>query len=199
MPGGLTWIRNPDTRGSIKNLAISEDGDQAVGLSSNVLDFFFRPAIREQLGVLYGDMGVQGMSHSYKPFERTENLQIPLTLYWNAVMMRKELGKQSQDASRIQIADMIDAARNFIHALHYPAMEISGMTQGANPLCILSLPGVMVLRCRVISMSGEISRCDWYGRIMNYSVDVVFEEAAGGRVTMQDVLQNGTYRTWGSV
>jgi hypothetical protein len=95
------------------------------------------------------------------------------------------------------IADMMEEDRRFLEALGYPGAGPSGAIEAAAPAAILCLPGLLTLRVRLVSLAFTFEDCDSAGRLREWRAQASFEEAPMGRITMQDHLTNGMFRTWG--
>ena len=100
------------------------------------------------------------------------------------------------DAQLAEVAQRMEEDRRFLISLAYPALSDVGVTE-APPAVILCLPGVCTARCRLASYAGSYERVDIKGRLVQWKANVAFKEVPLGRITMEDVLLNGTFRTWG--
>lgn len=212
MPGSM--VRGKYDRGWIKNLAIGEDYARSNGLEHPML-FFFRPEpIRESIKVNYEKFAVLGMSHQYHGYSNTDNLSFPIELYFNRLMLVKRgavaTDKRNRGEGRGNTADggneklgaiseKFEASRRYLEALTVPPVTPIGIVGNSPPPCLLVIPGIIEIRARLISLDVGFNRVDVHNKISEMRVRCVFEEAPLGRITMQDVLERGTFRTWGGV
>jgi hypothetical protein len=195
-------------RGSIYNPELPED--------SQNLTFFFKPEpIREQLQANYDKMSVIGMSHQYQSYSFTNNMAIQFDLYMNSLMMTKEGFKGGTNRSinrnttgennEVETSQQtvtgasaeIEWSRRYLEALLVPPVNFTGLIGSSPPAVILSLPGIVTIRCRLMQLSVEFVSMDIHNNIKELKMKVKFEEAPLNRITMQDVLENGSFRTWG--
>ena len=96
-------------------------------------------SLRERLGAVYTRHGVVGLSHRRKQFYYTDDLTIPIELFFLA---------------RNQATfDGLEEARRFIHALHYP-VESFGVA-ASPPRVLFVWPGIYSLTC-VVTEGTEI-------------------------------------------
>jgi hypothetical protein len=188
-----------DIRGGIKNLSLDEDYQGSV--FGNTFSFWFRPQpVREAIRVAYGDNSVLGMSHTYKTYENTGNASFNFELYANRIMMigDKAVLDVAGGGTQADISRYIEQGRRFLEALAYPP-ERPGNLPGigdAPPACLLSLPGIVMIRCRVMSVEITFENVDSRGNIKELRAQLSIEEAPLSRITMQDVLERGMFRDW---
>jgi hypothetical protein len=199
-PGVLGWI---------KNLALSESSSPP-----NVMGFFFRPyQPKHSISVNYNDMVALGMSHAYQVYQSTGNGSWTFEVYENALMIVKEragdaasqgattrnrAGTVEGDAAMVKaISQEIEGRRRFLEALTVPAEVAPGVIGSEPPAVILCIPGILSQRCRLMSLNETYTDCFIDGSIKELVTAVEFKEAPMGRMTMQDVLANGSVRNWG--
>lgn len=94
------------------------------------------------------------------------------------------------------ISDMMQADRRFLMAFCYPAKWGTSSLAEAPPAALLVLPGLLTARCRLIEWNASYEQFDIAGNLRQWRVQVAFEEAPIGRITMEDVLEVGTFREW---
>lgn len=199
-------------RGSVRNLLI-DDGEK--NKFPHTSEFFFRPnQVRESIRSARESMTVIGMSHQYKTYSYTENMVITFQVYANVLMLAKEVGrerniKNDEQGNRVALAEdgrsdtqiysmMLEDQRRFLEALNYPGWTPAGTIGSDLPSCILCLPGIVTMRCNLISL-GILFKDEFVdGGIKEIVYDTSWEEKPMGRVSMQDVLEKGSFRTWGA-
>ncbi len=197
------------TRGYLRNLDM---GGKMVGDVAPDFAFWFRPTpVREAVKASYEKMKVMGMSHQYPVYQCTENLTFAFDLYVNALMLAREYGAQREENlnkpgyaykegdqnDKNTAVKAIEMGRRFLHALHYPSAGPAGIIGSRTPVCILCLPGICTLRGQVVACDIQITDVFIDGAVKELTAAVSFEELPIGRVTMQDVLTAGAYRTYG--
>jgi hypothetical protein len=191
-------------KGYLRNLLLY---DSPAGEFRDTMDFWFRPApVGEGIRVNWEKMQPVGMSHGYASYNGTDNVPINLEIYQNAAMILKETVAQGPHIRGTAegggtdmgaIAMMMEDDRRFLEALGYPGAGPSGAIEVAAPCAILCLPGLLTLRVRLVSLDFTFEDCDGQGRLKEWRAAAAFEEAPMGRITMQDHLTNGMFRTWG--
>lgn len=199
-------------RGYVQNLALLDSSGDVDRATST---FLFRPtSVSESIAVTYSKTAVLGMSHSYQGYSNTENVRWDFVLYANAMMVKtegvtqavKERASRRNDSTRRSqgaqtelqaLASVLEESRRFLEALCYPASTTAGVIGAEPPACILSIPGIVTQRVRLVSLGFEHSRCDKDGNVVEWSARTSWEEAPLTRILMDDVLANGSFRTWG--
>ncbi len=191
-----------EAKGYLRNLLLY---DSPAGDFRDTMDFWFRPApVRESLRVNWEKSTPLGMSHGYASYTSTDNVPIDLEIYQQALMILKETtagaarGTAEGNASDLAtVSAMMEDDRRFLEAMAYPGASPSGAIEAAAPTGILCLPGLLTLRVRLVSLDFTFEDCDGEGRLREWRASCSFEEAPMGRITMQDHLTNGMFRTWG--
>ena len=180
-----------DTRGWLYNPELDEQ--------NQYMDFHFRPEpVREQLQANYEKMAVIGMSHQYQSYSYTNNMQIGFELYMNRLMLLKQ-GAISSNRSARQNSEPgtvegtrsnlegasreMEWSRRYLEALLVPPVNYTGLVASAPPAVILSLPGVITMRCRLMVLSIEFMAVDIQGNLTELKAKVRFEEAPLNRIT----------------
>jgi hypothetical protein len=196
-------------RGYIQNMDLDPEESPLVYIRE-AMDFYFRPVpVREAITAAYESMGVIGMSHEYKPYSHTANVQFSFDIYVNALMIIKNAAmtnpriknptggfaanpEGSADQLR-SVADALEEGRRYLEALMYPAADATGQGKLSPPFCILCIPGIVSLRCKLISLAIEYLDSDIRGYHKEFRATVTFEEHPQNRITMQDVLSAGMF------
>jgi len=186
-------------RGYVKNLFLEENGNPDY---PDMITFPFRPPqINVDTSVNDETMDVMGMSHAYESYKNTTNATISFELYYNALMMIKEMSKpkesEGQKSQLNMMSEEIEKQRRFLQSLLYPGYSQSGVITAQQPPCILCLPGIVTVRAKLKSLGEIHEQSDIDGNIVALRLPVTFREAPMGRITMEDVLMNGMFRTWG--
>lgn len=189
----------PATRGYVKNLLLDEIGNPEM---PDMIRFPFRPnQIRIDSSVNDDTMDVIGMSHQYDTYVNTSNAQVNFEIYLNALMMLKEdAGGRETVGGRSayqKMSDEIQLYRKFLQATLYPGTNPAGIIGAQQPPLILCLPGVLTIRAKLKQLGELVTDCDVNGQIKEMRMTVTFREAPMSRVSMEDVMTNGMFRTWG--
>jgi len=199
---GASAAQRPNTaaRGYVKNLLLDETGNPDY---PDMITFPFRPTpVNVETSVNDDTMDVIGMSHAYDVYTNTANAQVSFEIYQNALMMIKETTsegfKEGGKSLLNQMSADIEKQRRFLQALLYPGITPAGVVGAYQPACILCLPGIVTIRCKLKSLGEVHERCDINGNIVELRLSVSFKEAPMARVSMEDVLMNGMFRTWGA-
>lgn len=199
---GASAAQRPNTaaRGYVKNLLLEENGNPDF---PDMITFPFRPTVVNiQASVNDESMDVLGMSHSYESYTNTTNPEVTFELYYNALMMIKESSaegiKEGGKSILNQMSEEIEKQRRWLQSLLYPGFVPSGVIGSQQPPCILCLPGIVTIRAKLKSLGEIHERVDIEGNIVELRLPVTFREAPMARITMEDVLMNGMFRTWGA-
>lgn len=188
-----------DAKGYIQNLQLKESDPNNYG---DVLSFFFRPGpVSQRSRVNYEKLRALGMSHSYHSYNGTENSEVAFEIYFNRLMMVKELTrgeapgyKEGAEGELEAVSGMIEDSRRWMESLLLPPALDDGRIAAAPPACVLCLPGIVSIRCRLMSLDWTFKQVDVYGRISELRGSVSFEEAPMARLSMQDALEVGMFR-----
>jgi len=199
-------------KGYVRNLLLFDDENT---IAPDTMPFWFRPArVSEQITPQYDSAAPIGMSHNYKTYNSTGSAMYRFEIYWNALMMLKEIGQsRNQQASEgaisgqvtregsasdlAMVSRVIEEDRRWLEALAYPSQTNAGLIGSSPPACILVIPGIVTMRCLLTSLSFEFEDSDVRGLIKQLRATTVWEEAPEGRITMEDQLTGGSFRTWG--
>lgn len=199
---GAIAAQRPDTaaRGYVKNLLLEETGNPDY---PDMITFPFRPTVVNiDTSVNDETMEVIGMSNEYESYTNTSNPTVTFELYYNALMMIKETTsegfKEGGKSLLNQMSEEIEKQRRWLQSLLYPGYTAAGVIGGQQPPCILCLPGIVTIRAKLKTLGEVIERCDISGNIVELRLPVTFREAPMARITMEDVLMNGLFRTWGA-
>ena len=197
-------------RGYLHNMDLDPEENPLVYIE-DVMDFLFRPAqVREALSVAYDSMQVIGMSHESKAYSHTANVPFSFDLYFNALMFIKNAAMSNPRVERKEatgfgfnpegtkdqlraVSEMIEEHRRYLEALCYPAADPTGGINLAPPFCILCLPGIVTLRCKLMSVEFTFLDSDIRGFHKEMRASCTFENHPQNRVTMQDVLATGMF------
>ncbi len=198
---GAIGARRPGiaARGHVKNLLLEETGNPDF---PHIINFPFRPTEVSVDGSVNNDsMDPMGMSHRYETYVNTDNAQVTFELFMNALMMIKETtseGLSEGHKSHLNYASaQIQKYRRFLEALLYPGYVSPGTIHAQQPPCILCLPGIVTMRCKLNSLREVFKQCDIDGNPIELRMACSFREAPMGRISMEDVLTVGMFRTWG--
>ena len=198
---GSIAAQRPNTaaRGYVKNLLLEETGNPDY---PDLITFPFRPSpVNVETSVNDDTLDVLGMSHQYDTYMNTANATVSFEVYQNALMMIKETTsenlKEGGKSLLNQMSAEIEKQRRFLQALLYPGITPAGVVGAQQPPCILCLPGIVTFRCKLKSLGEVHERVDIDGNIVELRMSVSFKEAPMARVSMEDVLMNGMFRTWG--
>lgn len=181
-------------RGYIRNLELTTNSD---------FNFAFRPKnLKRKMSAEYADVAVLGMSHQYQAYMYTSSNEIPLTIYMNALMMQMrgyDTGSNGDSdlffGKKINfISDYIETARRFLESLLVPAKSSMGIISSSPPVILLSIPGFVNMACRLRSFDETIVDEFIDGSIKEWNAEIIVKEVLYNRLTMQDVLANGSFR-----
>lgn len=197
-------------RGWIRNLVAYSSQTAVV----DTLELAFRPPkVTHSIGVKYNEMAPLGMSHGYAVYENTENDVWRFEIYQNRLMRLKDIGADLDavraNAARREayaeanlsqlraISRMMEEDRRFLQALTVPPAPEAGVSGTEPPPCILCIPKMVTQRVRLMTLEFTYDNCDIEGNIVEWTANVTFREAPMGRITMEDVMANGSFRSWG--
>jgi hypothetical protein len=170
-------------RGYIVNLALDANDD------GRVLAFPFRPQPLEQSGsVNYQDVAPIGGSCEYQIFGNSNNDELPVEVYWNALMMNTARNEQKTTA---ELSAEINVGKRFIEALKVPYEITESMSSGSAPSCLLVIPGWCRCRARLRSYKFVAEECDINGNIIELRANLNFKIAPSQRATCKTVMQTG--------
>lgn len=143
----------------------------------------YNPAqLREEFGVNYNDLEIQGLSHKPQQYKNTENHSFPnLDLGFDAMSHDKGL-------------DGIDDARRFILSLGYSSRGATGVSAAGPPLVLFVWPKFISLRCRVRRISFDHQRFALSGQPVSFMASLQLQEFRLQRLYSEDVRQKGTRR-----
>jgi len=182
-------------RGYCHNLLLDETGNPDM---PSMIVFPFRPTlVTTDTSVSDDSMDVMGMSHQYKTYKNTTNTRVAFDLYMNALMMMKEGEGGTGNDILEQIKSEMQKYRRFLQALLYPGYAASGIITAQQPPCILVLPGICTLRMKLKQLGEMFEAVFVDGEPKELRMRVAFEEAPMARVSMEEVMMNGMFRTWG--
>lgn len=203
----------PSAKGYVHNLALDADSAQATG-QEHPFVFWYRPGpIKERLEAEYATVRPLGHPAGYHVYEGGKNNNLSLDLYVHRLLLARDMPATADaptveagqslrgrvvTASQLQAlsARMLRGVR-YLQALLVPPTLAAGLMGGAPPPCLLVLPGLLSLRCRLISLEIAYTIQDLEGLPIELTATCAFEEAPLSRYTMQDVLLRGSQRTWG--
>jgi len=196
-------------KGYVQNTLLYNDENP---VAPDTLELWFRPTmINEQVSAEYDTSTPIGMSHSYRTFRSTTSFVYRFEIYWNALMMLKEIGRGREDVPPTAgngtkegsaddmelIGRMIEEDRRWLEALTLPAQSNEGLVGSAPPICILVIPGIVTMRCMLLNISFDFEQSDIRGNHKILRALTTWEEAPLSRITMQDQVTNGSFRNWG--
>jgi hypothetical protein len=205
---------NGDMKGWVRNLVLF-DGNRPD--FEDTIWFWFRPSpVRQQMAAVYNKLPVVGMSSQYQSFSHTDNTGFSFEIYWNSLMMLNDRSRVINEVTDVSenerrkgiaegsvkqlavLSEEIQRQRKFLEALLIPYETPIGAI-GASPApAILAMPGICTLRVRLLNLSASFQDFDVNGNIKELVMNVTWEEAPMGRVTMRDHLSTGHFRTWGN-
>lgn len=201
--GTLAGMSPTKVRGWVRNMILYEDSENTE--FDDTVQFRFRPQpVNESVSAVYESTRVMGMSHQYKSYSHTENFAFNFSIYSNTLMMLKEMTQQrpraayeGSDLDLELLGQEIEKDRRFLEACMLPYRSPIGIIGSSPPPLILCIPGIVTMRCRLLSLNLSFVDCDIKGNLKAFQGQVSFEEAPLGRITMRDHLMTGCFRTWG--
>lgn len=195
VPGGEQGVK-----GYVYNTVLAADNNTTPIPAT--MAFRFRPTtINETISAEFDEQAAIGMSHPYQTFRSTTAVSYQFEIYWNALMILKEIGKERIENHPERRGDelavigyMIEEERRWLEALTLPPLMNDGLVGASPPLCLLVIPGIVTTQCRLRNISFVFESCDLRGNIKELRAMTVWVEALNNRTTMQDQLLNGSFR-----
>jgi hypothetical protein len=143
----------------------------------------FNPTEFERsLQVNYGRQTVPGLSHQPLQYINTGNQQIPLELYFDIT-------------EGLDVATTQEASRDFLEALCYPRQAPGSIKSAAPPRALIVWPNVLSLECVVTALTFKYLRFNLAGQCVQWTAKLTLEEILDRRITSEDVLTKGAFRT----
>ncbi len=188
-----------DAKGFILNEVLAESDPNNYG---DTIEFLFRPGpVTQRSAARYDELRAIGMSHAYQSYGGTDNNSFSFVIYFNRLMHLKTLTmgesrgfREGADGGLQAISGLIEEQRRWIESLLLPPALPDGRVLESPPACILCLPGVVSMRCRLMSVDWTFKQVDVQGRLVELTGSVQFQEAPQTRLTMQDQLEVGMFR-----
>lgn len=149
-------------------------------LTMETYPFQFNP---EQVSIVggakYANHKILYQSHSRDQWVNTETVGVSFQLRANEILRRrKNLGASTNDY------------HNFMWSLLYPTEN------GAPPIVMLVMPGVLKMRCKLTNISDKVDRWAADGsHMIAFDMQVQFKEELIGKITSAQVRKNGLRRT----
>ena len=88
---------------------------------------------------------------------------------------------------------LMNAHSNFVRSLTVPGTRQDGRSQGAPPVCLLTVPGVLAWTCRVMSLTQD-KRVGEDGSLMELGLTISFAEEWAEQFSGEDLLTLGYAR-----
>ncbi len=166
---------NPATSRMPRVILVNVDTTEELALQYNPEE------VKEKLAIDFNDPEVLGLSHTPEQYKKTQNHNVKIDLWWDAL---------AGDGS----AEKIDNARRFILSLGYARRGASDVLTGGPSRVLFVWPGFMALTISIRSIDLESKRFDVSGRPTLLHVALEIQESRRRRLFQEDVRAKGTIR-----
>lgn len=139
--------------------------------------------LEENLKANYDEIDVQGLSHKPQQYSNTDNHTFDLTLEFDAY----------QDG-RNRLVDIL-FFRRFLLSLFYAPRGAQTIIGGSPVRFLFLWPNFISLTCRIHSARLRHTRFDLSGQPTRYTAEIQIKEVRDVRLTSEDVLFDGTFRS----
>lgn len=137
--------------------------------------------VKEKLAIDFNDPEVLGLSHSPEQYKRTQNHNVKLDFWWDALA-----GEGSPER--------LDDARRFILSLAYARRGASDVLTGGPSRALFLWPALFALTVSIRSIETEMKRFNVAGQATLLKAAIEFQESRRRRLFSEDVRAKGTIR-----
>ena len=168
----LDLLSRAPARMSLVNIATGAD-----------IEAQFNPSeFTESLNVNYARQIVPGLSHQVLQYVNTNNVNVPLNLFFDALA----------EGATLQI---LTAAKAFLQHLAYPRRGAQNVVGGAPPRVLLVWPQVLSLTMALTGLAIRHTRFNVGGAATLMIARVTLEEIRDAKLFSADVLVSGSQRS----
>jgi len=152
--------------------------------------FPWPPKVSGQTGANYEEAAPIGGASAHLDFGHTGNRVVNLEATYNRIHLAhaRPNGKPLTPTEATQV--ILDHW-SYFEAVMVPYELPDGFTGGEAPLLVLTVPGVVEMYCRLVSLSWDVIRKDPRGRIVHMVFRLQFKEDPQVRFTTQSILERG--------
>lgn len=137
-------------------------------------------ALEEEIQVNWNRLTVPGLSHQVLQYGNTNNLSIPLELWWDG---RRSLAFQKLHADRV-----------FLFSLCYPQQGDDPVAGNGPPRVLFVWPNMITLTCVMAGVKFNHSKFNYQGQSYMATATVTLEEIRDFRLLSSEVRENTTGR-----
>ncbi len=171
---GLDQITIPTAKMLLSNIATGE-----------TIEALFNPTrFSESLEVNYARLSIPGLSHQVMQYVNTNNVAIPITLYFDAF-------KKSSSFEQVLYQ------RRFLQHLCYPKRGAQTVAGGGTPRALFVWPSFIRLTCVITSLTFQYLNFNRRGQPIRFTADLNFEEIRDIKWFSDDAIVHGSDRPQG--
>jgi len=171
-------------------IAADDERSELVNLETmDSISFQLTPhVISPSVSVNYNDQGGIGASSVNQVYSNTSAEEITVEFPYYRVGLANAGGMSVEAATAA-----MDRHRDFVRSLTLPGTRSDGLSKGAPPLCLLTIPGHLVWKCRVRSFKYD-RRIGQDGKAMELKLNITFREEWTTALSSEDILEKGYNR-----
>lgn len=147
--------------------------------------------LKERITASYDRVRVPGLGHEPLQYMNTKNAEYKLSLFFSAI---GKLDHHSVLVDMDKVLEDMEYARRYLTAHCYPRGKAGTVHQREPSRVLLVWPNALSLQCVITDLEFTFTEFGLSGKPIAFTVDVTFEEVRDRSITMQDVLQVGTFR-----
>jgi hypothetical protein len=136
----------------------------------------------------YNNVGGIGASSDLQIYQSTQGETLTIDFPYYRVGLANSGGM-----SVAQVSEIMEKHRVFVRALLVPGTRPDGLSRGAPPLCLLTIPYLLEWTCRVRAFAHDISRAE-DGMLLNMTLKITFQEEWEEPLSAEDVVARGYQR-----
>lgn len=171
-------IANDDERSELANL------ETLAGIAFPLTPHVISPSVT----VNYTDQGGIGASSVDQVYSNTSAEEVPVEFPYYRVGLANSGG--------MSVAAATEAMRRhlaFVRSLTVPGTRPDGLSKGAPPLCLLTIPGILVWKCRVRAVKSDMRRGE-DKELLELKMTITFREEWTDALSSEDILEMGYER-----
>ncbi|MDD5542881.1 MAG: hypothetical protein PHX83_06870 [Acidobacteriia bacterium] len=171
-------IASDDERSELMNLETMES-----------ISFPLTPhVISTSVNVNYNDVGGVGASSVDQVYANTSAEETTIEFPYYRVGLANSGGLSVETATAA-----MEYHRSFVRSLTLPGTRSDGLSKGAPPLCLLTIPGHLTWKCRVRSPRTDTRKGD-DGKLLELKMTITFKEEWTEALSSEDILEKGYSR-----